>query len=83
VSAIRTAISAVVPEKESSYTGFYFAVDDSPIDGSCTPIMGQQRSMKVECTVTWHRPHHLRKHPKGNYDLKVGTQALEVFKKFL
>ena len=63
----------VVVEQEGSYTCLALAINECPVNGSGSPILGQQRGVEVEGSQRWHGPHAFGQHAEGNDDKEVGT----------
>lgn len=67
----------VVVEQEGGDTCLTLAIDEGPVDGSGSPILGQQRGMKVEGAQGWHGPYAFGQHAEGNDDKEVGTPSTQ------
>ena len=47
------------------------SINDRPVNRSCAPVLGKQRSMQIESTQPWHVPDYFRQHTKSNHNLKI------------
>ena len=70
-------------EEERSDTRLLVTVDDGPVHGSRTTVLGQQCRVEVEGTHGRHGPHYLGKHAEGHHDLQVCLQGTQLCQELL
>ncbi|MPM77510.1 hypothetical protein SDC9_124516 [bioreactor metagenome] len=70
-----------VLEKECGHARLLFAVDDGPVDGSCSPVLGQQRGVQVERAKGRHGPNGLGQHAESYNHLDIRFQAPQLVQK--
>ena len=68
----------VVVEEEGGDARLGLAVDDCPVDGSRTAILGQQGGVDIERAVCGHSPHHFGQHAEGHDHLQVGPVGVQL-----
>jgi len=61
----------LVLEEEGGDARLLLAVDKGPVDGSGTPVLGQQRCVQVKRPHGRHAPDNLGQHPEGHNHLDV------------
>ena len=62
-------------EEECGQSSFFLSVYDGEVDGRRAAILGQERSVKVECAEAGHLPNHGWQHPEGHHHKEVGFQS--------
>jgi pyruvate kinase len=63
---------AIIAMTKSGYTGFFFTIDDGPVDWRCTTVFRQQGAMQVDGAHGWHVPNQFGEHPEGHNNLNIG-----------
>ena len=71
----------VMIQEEGCHTRFCFAIDDSPVDGSCTAVFRQQGGMHIKCAVLGHAPYHFGQHAERHDYLEVGAPSFKLLEK--
>src|SRR5690606_11612297 len=69
-------------KEERCNSGFFFAIDDSPVDGGSATVIRQKGGMEIKCTQRRHVPHYFRQHSKSHHDLYIGLITFKFFYKF-
>ena len=66
-----TCIDVMIKE-ECGHAGRGFSIDDGPVDGCCSTILGQQCCMDIERAEAGHCPYHLWQHTESDDNLEIG-----------
>ena len=70
-------------QEEGGDTCFCFTVDDGPVDGGSSTILGQEGGVQVEGAQTGHVPHHFGQHAESHHNLQVGLPGAQGVQKLL
>ena len=71
----------IMVKEECGHARLRLTVDDGPVDGRSTPILGQQGSMHIKRAEARHGPDHLGKHAESHHHLKVSLEGTQLFHK--